>query len=110
MPPVVEVGAPVPEAPPSEPAAPLAINRLVDSVNALRRELAERDAITSRELRSVLDALARMEANYKLLIGEFDSLRRGHIDHEERIARLESSTFRNPLPKVAAKVVRRKRK
>lgn len=95
------------EPPPSAPAAPLAIERLVEQVVELRRELAERDAVFARELRSVLDVLARIEANYKLLLHEHESLRRGHLDHEERIIALESRAFRGSQKTAAS--VRRKR-
>ena len=80
--------AEVDEAPPSSPDSPLAIERLVASVEGLRQDLAA--------------AMRRIEANYELLVREHDSLRRGHIDHEERIVALESAV-RGPRKTAASR-------
>lgn len=84
--------------PPSVPASPKAIDRLVVSVEALRTDIRE--------------ALARLEANYSLILHEIGALQRARADHEERLTVLEGSSPPPRLPslKVAAKSVKKRKR
>jgi hypothetical protein len=72
---------------PSLPGTPLAIDRLTLSVNAMREELRT--------------SLAKLEANFALIMTELDGLMRSRADHEVRITELERE--RNTRAKGAAK-------
>lgn len=83
-----------PPAPDSRPETPLAIERLAAAVEGLRSDIAAQGAANSRQLISVLDAIARFDQTLKLLANEMQTLKRDHLGLAERVAALESKRFR----------------
>ena len=87
----------VPVPPASAPESPYAIEKLVQAVEGLREDIRE--------------ALARLEANYKLIVHELSSLQRARVDHEDRITALEGKKWPpSTSTRVAASVKRRRKK
>lgn len=84
----------IPQAPDSRPESPLAIERLAAAVEGLRSDIAAQGAANSRQLISVLDAIARFDQTLKLLTTELQALKRDHNGLAERVAALESHAFR----------------
>jgi len=73
------VTEPSPEARPSTPATPLAIEHLAKEINLLREELRARDE-------RILSALERIAADYELLRHEHENLSRRVLAIEERLS------------------------
>jgi hypothetical protein len=84
---------------PTLPSGPNAIVVLATEVNGMRAELAAGIASMSAQNRSVLDALARLEANYKILAYEHANTRRELVSVLDRVAALESAALSKSMRK-----------
>lgn len=96
---------PAPDSSPETPLArDIAMDLLTKAVNSLRADIQAQGATQNLRLTTVLDALARFDGTMKLFAAELQTLKRGQLDHEERIGRLEARAFREgPAKKKGAR-------
>jgi len=108
------------EEPPSMPDGPVAIRQLVVEVRGLRGDIEKLsgrlDKFEARfdqvdELLKRFDkietTLAKLVANYAVLLHEVETVKRGHVDHEQRLTKLEIR--QNTKLRSVPKVVRRRK-
>ncbi len=80
----------IPPPKPTLPAGAMAIDRLVQSVENMRAEMAAQGALSNRERTTVLDHLARFDQALKTVVHDLQLVKSSVINALERIEKLEA--------------------
>lgn len=101
--------------PPTMPASVIAIDRLVQSVENMRAEMAAQGALSNRERTTVLDHLARFDQALKTVVHDLQHVKQTVINVVERVEKLEAFAFSKvqlskvQLPKVKSGTRKRRK-